>query len=261
MDLPDPRTPASDGDPPPAAPAYDPRDFPPFAVTVDAVILTVDEGRLKVLLVRRGGEPHRGSWALPGGFKRPDETLDEAVRRELLEETRFVTPRRLRQFGAYGDPGRDPRTNVVTVAYVGAAPRVLGLQGGTDADDAGLFPVSHVRDGRLPVAFDHRSIVDDARAWVLREVEHGDLALDFVDEEFTLPELRHVYEALWRSPVDPRNFRRALTNPQRPFVEPTGRFRREPDSTGRPPELHRATDAWHAMGPLRRSRRVPSSPA
>lgn len=242
---------------PPAG--YDPRAFPPFAVTVDAVVLTVDEDRLKVLLVKRGGEPFRGRWALPGGFKTPRETLDEAVRRELSEETGFARSARLRQFGAYGDPGRDPRMDVVSVAYVGAVPRVTDLAGGTDADDAALFPVSHVRDGRLPVAFDHRRIVTDARAWVLREIEHGDLVLDFVEDEFTLPELRRVYEALWRGPVDPRNFRRALTNPQRPYVVPTGDVRREPDSTGRPPELHRATDAWQVTGPVRRSRRSAST--
>ena len=237
---------------------YDPSAYPSFAVTVDIVILTVHEERLQVVLIERGGEPFRGAWALPGGFKRPDETLDAAAGRELEEETGVAAPKGLRQFGAYGDPGRDPRTNVVSVAYVAALPSVEGLVGGTDAADARLFPVQHVRDGRLELAFDHRRIVTDAREFVLREIEHGPLALDFVPKEFTLPELQRVYEALWRHPVDPRNFRRALTNPSRPFVEPTGRFR-EPDSTGRPPELHRATRAWKDLGPIRRSRRTPQS--
>ena len=90
-------------------PGYDPSKFPAFAVTLDVVILTMAEGGvLHVLLVRRGQEPFEGMWAIPGGFKRPDETLDEAARRELSEETGVDVPSLLTQFGAYGDPGRDP---------------------------------------------------------------------------------------------------------------------------------------------------------
>ena len=97
---------------------YDPSQFPAFAVTVDVVVLTMLDNRLHVLLVRRGVEPFEGMWAIPGGFKRPDETLDEAAQRELLEETGIDGAKLLRQFGAYGDPNRDPRMNVVTVAYL-----------------------------------------------------------------------------------------------------------------------------------------------
>jgi 8-oxo-dGTP diphosphatase len=100
-------------------PGYDASTFPAFAVTVDVVILTMADGVLHVLLVRRGEEPFKGMWAIPGGFKRPEETLDEAARRELSEETGVDVPSLLTQFGAYGDPGRDPRMNVVTVAYLG----------------------------------------------------------------------------------------------------------------------------------------------
>ena len=88
---------------------YDASAFPSFAVTVDVVILTMLDGRLHVLLVRRQADPYAGAWALPGGFKRTDETLDEAAARELREETGVVAPSHLAQFGAYGDPGRDPR--------------------------------------------------------------------------------------------------------------------------------------------------------
>ena len=94
---------------------YDPAQFPPFAVTVDVVILTMSEGMLHVLLVCRGEAPFEGMWAIPGGFKRPTETLDEAAKRELVEETGVDAASLLTQFGAYGDPGRDPRMNVVTV--------------------------------------------------------------------------------------------------------------------------------------------------
>ena len=97
---------------------YDPSEFPAFAVTVDVVILTMSEGMLQALLVCRGEAPFEGMWAIPGGFKRPVETLDEAARRELHEETGVDAASLLTQFGAYGDPERDPRMNVVTVAYL-----------------------------------------------------------------------------------------------------------------------------------------------
>src|SRR5688572_32033792 len=115
-------TKTSASDPPPG---YDPSDFPAFAVTVDVVILTMSAGVLHVLLVKRGEAPFEGMWAIPGGFKRPAETLDEAAKRELVEETGVDAASLLAQFGAYGDPGRDPRMNVVTVGYL-AVIRDLG---------------------------------------------------------------------------------------------------------------------------------------
>src|ERR1700709_1434163 len=143
------------------APAgYDTSAYPSFAVTVDIVILTMRENRLHVLLVQRGGEPYAGAWALPGGFKRPNETLDDAARRELREETGVIAPKHLAQPGAYGDPGRDPRTNVVTVAYLAVTPDPGSLRAGTDAAAAGLWPVAEaVRD--LSLAFDHQRILSD----------------------------------------------------------------------------------------------------
>jgi len=94
---------------------YDPSQFPAFAVTVDVVVLTISDGRLHVLLVRRGVTPFEGMWALPGGFKRPNETLDEAAERELVQETGVDDTSLLTQFGAYGDPERDPRMNIAGV--------------------------------------------------------------------------------------------------------------------------------------------------
>src|SRR5688500_3486430 len=126
---------------------YDPSQFPAFAVTVDVVILTMSEGRLHVLLVLRGEAPFEGMWAIPGGFKRPHETLDEAAKRELGEETGVDAASLLTQFGAYGDPGRDPRMNVVTVAYLAVLRDVGAIVAGTDAAHAGLVPASDIPRG------------------------------------------------------------------------------------------------------------------
>ena len=127
---------------------YDPSEFPAFAVTVDVVILTMADGQLQVLLVRRGVAPFEGMWAIPGGFKRPNETLDEAATRELAEETGVDGAALLNQFGAYGDPGRDPRMNVVTVAYLAVLRDLGDVVAGTDAAHAGLVPVSDALDGK-----------------------------------------------------------------------------------------------------------------
>src|SRR6478736_8615137 len=128
---------------------YDPSEFPAFAVTVDVVVLTMVKGRLQVLLVQRGVDPFAGMWAIPGGFKRPDETLDEAAKRELVEETGVDSASLLTQFGAYGDPGRDPRMNVVTVAYLAVLRDLGDVVAGTDAADAALVPVADILEDRI----------------------------------------------------------------------------------------------------------------
>src|SRR5207237_6400336 len=137
-----------------------------FAVTVDVVVLTVAGGALQALLVRRGVPPFAGRWAIPGGFKRPDETLDEAALRELSQETGVDGARLLTQFGAYGDPERDPRMNVVTVAYLAVLREVGGIVAGTDAAAAALVPVSDALDGKIERAFDYAQLVRDAVARV-----------------------------------------------------------------------------------------------
>jgi ADP-ribose pyrophosphatase YjhB (NUDIX family) len=151
---------------------YDPSQFPAFAVTVDVVVLTMSDDRLQVLLVRRAVAPFEGMWAIPGGFKRPSETLDEAAQRELFQETGVDGASLLTQFGAYGDPGRDPRMNVVTVAYLAALPDVDGVVAGADAASAALVPVSEVLEGKVELAFDHVQIVRDALEFVEFPGEH-----------------------------------------------------------------------------------------
>ncbi|MBA2741649.1 MAG: NUDIX hydrolase [Actinobacteria bacterium] len=228
---------------------YDPSQFPAFAVTVDMVILTMSESSLHVLLVRRGEAPFEGMWAVPGGFKRPTETLDEAAKRELREETGVNAASLLTQFGAYGDPERDPRMNVVTVAYVAVLRDVGAIVAGTDAADASLVPVSDVLNGKLDLAFDHRRIVRDAIERVRVELEVAGIATAFVGATFTLAELRAVYEAVWGVQLDAANFRRSIVS-EDGWVIPTGRRARPGPAGGRPAELYRAGRAWKHGGPI-----------
>jgi 8-oxo-dGTP diphosphatase len=234
-------------------PNYDPSQFPPFAVTVDVVILTMSEGSLNVLLVRRGEAPFEGMWAVPGGFKRPTETLDEAAKRELSEETGVDAASLLAQFGAYGDPGRDPRMNVVTVGYLAVIRDVGAIVAGSDAADAALVPVSEVLNEKLELAFDHLRIVRDAIERVRVELEVSGIATAFVGATFTMAELRTVYEAIWGVQLDAANFRRSIVAVG-DWVIPTGQRAQPGPSGGRPAELYRPGKAWSRGGPIYRTR-------
>lgn len=246
-----------------AGPAgYDVTQYPAFAVTVDVVVLAMDDGVMKVLLVQRRGEPFAGSWALPGGFKTPDETLDEAAARELLEETGVAAPADLSapaalvQVGAYGDPGRDPRTNVVTVVYRAALAAAPAPRAGTDAAEAWWFPVAEVLAGTTELAFDHHRIVTDAVERTSAELESSAVALAFVPREFTLTQLRRVYDQLWGTELDAGNFRRSLKIGVEDYVRGTAALVEPSSEGGRPGELFRAGDRelWRAAAPVRRSR-------
>lgn len=148
---------------------------PPFAVTVDIVVLTARGERLHVLLVRRGGPPFEGRLALPGGFVDVDESLETAARRELTEETGVdLADAQLDQLGAYGEPDRDPRMRTVSVAWVVVVPDGAEPRAGSDASDASWQAVDTVLSGDDAVgrlAFDHAQILSDgveraqARGW------------------------------------------------------------------------------------------------
>jgi 8-oxo-dGTP diphosphatase len=235
----------------PGVPAdYDPSQFPAFAVTVDVVILTMSEGLLHALLVCRGEAPFEGKWAIPGGFKRPTETLDEAAKRKLVEETGVDAASLLTQFGAYGDPERDPRMNVVTIAYLAVLRDVGAIVAGTDAAAAALIPVSDVLNGKIGLAFDHLQIVRDAVDRVRVDLELTGIATAFVGPTFTLAELRAVYEAVWGTQLDAANFRRSVVA-EDGWVIPTGRRARSGSTGGKPAELYRAGRMWRYGGPIR----------
>src|SRR5262245_3387641 len=232
-------------------PGYDPRAYPPVAVTVDVAVLTLHEGRLHVLLIQRGREPWLGAWALPGGFVRPNETLDEAAARELREETGVDASAHLEQLHAYGDPGRDPRMRVVTVAYLAVLPDIPDVSAGTDAARAELVPVDDLLGPTAArrLAFDHELILADAVDRAREQLSSTSLATAFVGPEFTLGRLREVYEAAWGVDLDPGNFRRKVLSTEG-FVEPTGRRAPPGPEGGKPAETYRSMARARLNPPL-----------
>jgi ADP-ribose pyrophosphatase YjhB (NUDIX family) len=206
---------------------YDPRVYPVVAVTVDVVTLTIRDGTLCVLLVQRGTPPHEGAWALPGGFVREDEDLPAAAIRELMEETgRALGRLHLEQLATYGVPGRDPRMRIISVAHLAFAPDLPDPIAGTDAMDAAWVPVAALG---LPgggsashrLAFDHARIITDGLGRARSKLEYTPLATRFAGPEFTISELRAIYETVWDDRLHPGNFhRKVLSVPG--FVESTG---------------------------------------
>lgn len=174
------------------------------AVTVDVVVFTIRDRKLKLLLVRRGGEPYRGKWALPGGFIQMDEGLDAAAKRELQEET-GVSGVFLEQLYTFGEPKRDPREWVITVAYYALIPSdKLQLRAASDAEAVGWFAMDE-----LPkLAFDHADIVSMAHTRLVAKLDYSTIAFAFMPKRFTLSELQEVYEIIRQEEIDKRNFRK-----------------------------------------------------
>lgn len=243
--------------------AYDPHRHPRIAVTVDMVLFTVRSGRFSVLLVRRRNHPYQGAWALPGGFVEPGEDLHQAASRELAEETGLAelpAGMHLEQLMTYGEPGRDPRMRVVSVAYLAFAPDLPPPRAGDDADVARYWPMSEVTldrggEGRADragpaLAFDHARILADGVERARAKIEYTPLAAAFLEEPFTLSELRAIYEEVWGVPQDPATFRRKVLSRQG-FVTSVGDI--AASKGGRRGDLYRRGEATQLWPPLRRN--------
>jgi 8-oxo-dGTP diphosphatase len=181
-------------------------EYPRPALTVDAVVFGLDDEDLKVLLIRRDLEPYQGKWALPGGFVRAHESLEEAVRRELQEET-GIDQLFLEQLYTFGAVDRDPRERVVTVAYY-ALVKLSDhrIKAATDARDAAWFAMSEARG----LAFDHDQIVAVALERLKGKVRYQPIGFELLPPEFTLSQLQRLYETILETPLDKRNFRKKI---------------------------------------------------
>jgi 8-oxo-dGTP diphosphatase len=217
--------------------------MPRIGVSVDLVILTVRGGRLTTLVWRRDSEPYADMVALPGGFIRLDEDLPAAAGRVLAERAGLPGAAvHLEQLRTYGYPDRDPTRRAVSVAYLGLAPDLPA----PDQPQMSWQPVAALRE----MAFDHERILQDGVERARSKLEYTSLAAAFCRAEFTVAELRRVYEIVWGTPLDPRNFHRKVTGADRFLVE-TGLVT---TSGGRPAQLYRRGGAVLLHPPMLRPR-------
>ena len=202
-----------------------------LSVTVDIVLFTIRDRRLQVLLIRRLAKPFSNRYALPGGFVLEKESVETAAVRELREET-GVDKVYLEQLYTFGEPNRDPRGRVITVAYYALVPQTQSIHAGTDAADAAWFPV----DELPPLAFDHRRIIEYAHMRIRNKLNYTSVGFELLPAKFTLTELQLVHEAIMGEAIDKRNFRRRIN--QQGIVKPL----KEWVQTGRKPaQLYKFT--------------------
>ncbi len=216
--------------------------IPTLPVSVDLVVLTVRAQALSALVWRRDRPPYEGRWALSGGFIQLDEDLAAAAERVLAERAGLPGASvHLEQLQSYGYPDRDPRRRVVSVAYLGIAP---DLPASTEAHMS-WQPV----DSLTAMAFDHRRIMLDGMERARSKLEYTSLGAAFCPTEFTVAELRRVYEIVWGRALDPRNFHRKVTKTEG-FLIPTGRTTTR--DGGRPAMLYRRGPAVLLHPPMLR---------
>jgi 8-oxo-dGTP diphosphatase len=185
---------------------YNPNKYERPSLAVDAIVFDYLGGRLQTLLVQRKNHPFQGWWVFPGGFVEVYEDPDEAVHRELREET-GVDASPLTQFGVFGRPNRDPRYHVVSVAYLGIVlPKEAQPQAADDASNAAWHPVRH----KPPLAFDHEGVLETALKRVRGEMTHLAFATRFLAKGFTGRELFDLYQEVLGRKLDPRRFLRGL---------------------------------------------------
>lgn len=205
------------------------KEYPKPAVTVDIVIFTIHNKKLKVLLIKRGLEPFRGMWAIPGGFVKMDESLEEAAKRELMEET-GAKDIYLEQLYTFGDIHRDPRDRVITVAYMALTNSDdIKLTADTDVSDVKWFSIED-----LPkLAFDHQKIFDYAIKRLRWKFEYTPAAFSMLPGKFTMSDIQSIYEIAFNKKFDKRNFNKKIRSLNILNKESTKK-----DVSYRPPKLY-----------------------
>lgn len=205
-------------------------EAPRPSVTTDVIIFTLLDDNLQVLLVRRRFPPFEGLWSIPGGFVHTDESLEAAALRELREET-GVHDVYLEQLYTFGDPWRDPRGRVITVAYFALIPApAVHPRAADDAAEARWCSVYSLP----PLAFDHRRILDYALTRLRYKLEYTAVGFELLPRSFTLTELQNAYQIILGEKLDKRNFRRKILRAD--VIEETGAVR---GGEGRPAKLYR----------------------
>jgi len=204
-------------------------DFEQPSVTTDLVIFTIKDNSLKVLLVKRDVEPFKDKWALPGGFVRMDESLEDSAKRELFEET-GVKNVYLEQLYSFGNPKRDPRGRVITISYFALInSENVNLKASTDVSEARWFSVSKIPS----IAFDHKEILEYAIKRLKWKFEYTTLAFSLLPKKFSFGELQKIYEVVFERKIDKRNFRKKILS--------LGILKKESikkDAPHRPPQLY-----------------------
>jgi 8-oxo-dGTP diphosphatase len=209
---------------------YDPSNYDRPSVTVDVVIFSLVGEDLQVLLVKRKYAPFANMWAIPGGFVRMEESLEEAATRELAEET-GVTDVYMEQLYTFGRPNRDPRTRVITIAYFALVPHdAIQHRPGDDAAETGWFSMFDLPE----LAFDHLEILEYALTRLRYKLEYTAVGFRLLPDVFTLSELQRAYEIILGEKLDKRNFRRKILASD--ILEDTARKKR--DGEGRPAKLY-----------------------
>ena len=210
---------------------------PTMAITVDIVVFTIRHGELQVLTVKRKYDPFKGMWVIPGGFVHVDESLEEAARRELHEET-GVRDVYLEQLYSFGDVKRDPRGRVITVSYYALIDsETIELHATTDAAAAQWYSI---RD--LPtLAFDHQKIFEYALQRLRYKLGYTTVGFQLLPKKFTLSELQHVYEVILDRSLDKRNFRKKILSLG--FLQATKETKME--GAHRPAQLYKFKEKGH----------------
>ena len=204
---------------------YDVSKYERPSVTVDMLLFTVEEDTLKLMLIKRKKPPYKDCWAIPGGFVNMNESVEQAAKRELMEETGVSS--HLEQFGIYSAPNRDPRTRVISIAYIALTPWYIfsQMQAGDDAKEVALFDVILFPDSfkikelrnthkgiikKENLAFDHAQIIEDGIKYIQKRLnqESYQIVFNLVNDKFTLFDLQKVYEAILGKKLTKSNFRK-----------------------------------------------------
>ncbi|SVB42151.1 uncharacterized protein METZ01_LOCUS195005, partial [marine metagenome] len=227
-----------------------------LAVSVNVALFTIVHDELFVLLVERGHQPYEGAWALPGGLVRPNDDPESAAIRELAEETGIhEEPGHLEQLGTYAAPDRDPRKRDVSIAYWAIEANLPTPLGGGDAGFPALVPMSKIEHRGIALAFDHERIVRDAVERTRSKLEYTTLAAKFCPPEFTISQLRRVFESIWSVELDPGNFHRQVTG-KPGFLQQLEHTSKPGAGGGRPASLWSVGDAEMLASPIYRKPRA-----